>query len=350
MEEKQLLITFDYELFLGNRSGNINDCLFVPTDKVLKVIEKYNAKAIFFVDTTYLLTLKENSHRNQKIKQDFDKVCSHVASLIERGHYVYPHLHPHWLDAEYLEKTNEWRLKETTHYRFHHCSPQQMEYVFDGSIRLLYEIIKPVNASYKIDTYRAGGWCIQPFENFLPFFKKHEFKYDMSVLGGFYLFSNAQYFDFSSAPQKNAYRFSDDVVKENANGAFTEFNISSIYINAAKRFAEKFFLKVTTKVFNDHSYHRGEGQIAIKLDKEKFTSPLTGHDILDSNWERVAIELLSQVKLPTYLKFFNNNKYMHFISHPKMLTNHNIKTFDAFLLRSFSKYNVETDFKKMPVL
>ena len=263
MQEKKLLISFDYELFLGNRSGNITDCLFDPTNKVLEVIEARHAKAIFFVDTTYLLTLKKNSHRNEKIKYDFEKVCAHVASLVKRGHYVYPHLHPHWLDAEYIEKTNEWRLNSTAKYRFNYCTQQEREEVFVGSMQLLNDIIKPVDANYKIDAYRAGGWCIQPFENFLPFFKKHNFLYDFSVLGGFYLFSNAQYFDFSSAPEKSIYKFSNDITVEDAKGMLTEFNISSIHVSKATKFAEKIFLKILTKVFNDHSYHRGEGQILL---------------------------------------------------------------------------------------
>ncbi len=347
MQKKKLLITFDYELFLGNRSGNTTECLFTPTNKVLDVIESKNAKAIFFVDTTYLLTLKKNQNHNSKIKLDFEQVCNHIASMVKRGHYVYPHLHPHWLDAEYIDSSNEWRLNNTSKYRFHHCSIQQREEVFDRSMELLYQIIQPINTSYNIDAYRAGGWCIQPFDDFLPFFNKHNIKFDFSVLGGFYLFSNAQYFDFSLAPEKNIYAFSNNVTAEDIAGSFYQFNISSIHINPVTKFAERLFLKLYTKLFNDHSYNRGEGQIAVKLDLQNFKPATSGHDILDSNWERVAIELLTRMKLPVYKKLFSETDYMHFISHPKMLTNHNIRMFDKFLQHAFSKYDLETDFKKM---
>jgi hypothetical protein len=346
MTDRQLLITFDYELFLGNRSGNINDCLFHPTDSILKVIESKNAKAVFFVDTTHLLTLKKNAKHIPACGNDLKRVSDHVASLVQRGHYVYPHLHPHWLDAEYLSASNEWRLNSTAKYRFHHLSEAERVEVFDGSMELLSEIIAPVDPKYKIDGYRAGGWCIQPFADFLPFFQKHHFKYDMSVLGGFYFFSNAQYFDFSNASEKSVYHFSNDVAMEDKNGALTQYNISSIYFDNKIKFLDKLFLKIQYKLFNDHTFNRGEGQIAVKLDNDLFKPATSGHNIMESNWERVAIELLTLPKLGDYIRFFDDHPYMHFISHPKMLTQHNIKMFDRFLNSAYSRYKIETDFKR----
>jgi hypothetical protein len=53
-----VVITFDYELFLGVDSGTAEKCIFKPVNYILEAFEKYNGKGIFFVDTTYLLTLK----------------------------------------------------------------------------------------------------------------------------------------------------------------------------------------------------------------------------------------------------------------------------------------------------
>lgn len=342
---KKLLITYDYELFLGNRSGNIQDCLLKPTLQTIAVLKKYNARAIFFVDTTYLLQLKKRSDVTA-CKKDFDRVTEQLRQLIQAGHYVFPHLHPHWLDAEYLKESNEWRLNEISKYRFHNITDSEKQEVFDGSLQLLKEIIYPVNPDYKIDCYRAGGWCIQPFKDFKPYFEKHNFKYDMSVLGGFYLFSNAQYFDFSSAPGKEIYHFEDDVVSERSDGRYTQFNISSVTINGVTDFLDKVWLKYQYKIKGDHTFTRGQGQIAVKTDMQKPTSQ-RGYDISVPGRERIAVELLTRIKLPVYLRFMNQHNYMHFISHPKMLTNHNNQMFDKFLGKVHSEYKIETDFRKM---
>ncbi|MBS1764870.1 MAG: hypothetical protein JSS90_07900 [Bacteroidetes bacterium] len=346
-KRKQILITFDYELFLGNRSGSIENCLFSPTDQILEVIEKRGAKAIFFVDTTHLLTLKKHAEKYDACSKDLERVSAHIASISKRGHEVFPHLHPHWLDSEYLPQTNEWKLTKTDKYRFYHLTEAERNEVFDGSVELLKKIINPVNPSYQLDGYRAGGWCIQPFSVFEPYFRKHSIKYDFSVLGKFYLFSNAQYFDFSEAPQSSVYKFNSDIVKEESGGAFTELNISSIYISKQTQFLDKVFHKFYYKLTGDHSFNRGEGQIAVKIDPSLVKPQTTGHDILNSSWERVAIELMSQVKLPAYKDFLRQNDYMHFISHPKMLNKHNIRIFDKFLSFATENYQVETDFRKI---
>jgi len=166
------------------------------------------------------------------------------------------------------------------------------------------------------------------------------------VLGGFYQFSSAQYFDFSMAPQKDIYRFEDDVTVEKTNGTFTEFNISSLEIKNSVRFFDKAWLKYIHKIKGDHTFSRGQGQSSVANDMQK-PAAVKGHDILNSKKERIAVELLTLVKLPAYLKFIHNNNYMQFISHPKMLTQHNHKMFDKFLQKVFSKFEMETDFKKM---
>lgn len=345
--KKNLLITFDYELFLGNRSGNISDCLFEPTDAVLKVIEQCSCKAIFFVDTTYLLTLKKYADSESACKKDFEKVSNHILSLIKRGHYVFPHIHPHWLSAEYIAQTNEWRLTNVSKYRFHFCSVEEREQIFSGSVKLLKEIVSLINPDYRIDGYRAGGWCIQPFTDFIPFFQKHQIKYEFSVLGGFYMFSTVQYFDFSEAPEKAIYKFNDDVIEEKTNGKYTQFNISSLKVPSFVQTANKILVKLYAHLLRDHSFNRGQGQIASHLDKENFKPANKGHDISNPGFERVAIELLSPVKLPLYNEYFRQHDYMHFISHPKMLTGYNIRSFNKFLKQAVSSFEVETDFKKM---
>ena len=47
MESKQVLFTFDYELFLGHRSGSVENCMILPTKKLLEVLKKYRAKVLF---------------------------------------------------------------------------------------------------------------------------------------------------------------------------------------------------------------------------------------------------------------------------------------------------------------
>ncbi|MBL0340392.1 MAG: hypothetical protein IPP71_05360 [Bacteroidetes bacterium] len=343
---KKLLITFDYELYLGNRSGTINDCMIDPTNQLIDVMGKHNIHAIFFVDTTYLLRLKEQAQTTTACRTDFETIASQLRNLVQKGHYVFPHIHPHWLDAQYLPEINQWRLNNIEKYRFHNVSEPDRSKVFDGSILLLQEILLPQFPNYKIDAYRAGGWGIQPFTDFLPFFKKHGIIHEFSVLGGIYQFTDAQLFDFSDAPEKSIYRFNEDVCKEDKNGPFIQYNISSIKISPFTTFLNKVWIKVLFKLFSEHTFHKGEGQPSrIVVGKSPASSK--GSDLSNSVWERISVELLTSVKLNIYRSFWEKNEYMHFISHPKMITGHNLTVFNKFLNSAFEKYSVETDFYKM---
>ena len=64
MMKKKILLTFDYELFLGAKSGSVDNCLIVPTDMLLDVMERHQTKAIFFVDTTYIMRMCEWANSN----------------------------------------------------------------------------------------------------------------------------------------------------------------------------------------------------------------------------------------------------------------------------------------------
>ena len=341
--KKHLLFTFDYELFLGLRTGIVQECMIDPTEKLISLFEDFNVKAVFFVDTTCLIRLKENAEKYERSAADFKAIAEQIKRLILKGHYVFPHLHPHWIDAVYSADTNQWSLKDITHYRFHNITEQIREKLFHESITILNDIISPVNANYKINGFRAGGWSLQPFSDFLPFFIKHGIVNDFSVVPGAYQFTNVQHFDFSSAPEKPIYKFEDDVIVENPGGRFTELSISLISISKITQFVNHLFLLFLFKVKNDHTYNKGEGQLSEDIEEIKPVSE-KGKAVRDTPFHPASMETLNLVKMPTYLQYIKQNDSLQFVSHPKMLSNHNIKITRQFLQKVTKKYKIETDF------
>lgn len=339
---KLLLLTFDYELFLGSRSGIVDECLIQPTSRLASIMGNHGVKAIFFIDTTYLLTLEKYASRYTACKEDLDKIRTQLRELSKEGHYIFPHIHPHWLKAEYDPKINQWQLNDTGLYRFHSLNQSQREEVFSGSVRILRDILG--NNSTTIDAFRAGGWSIQPFADFLPYFVQSGIKYEFSVIPGYYQFTNAQYFDYSAAPIKDYYSFADDVAIENSKGEFMEFTASMIDINPYVLFIDKFIAKIRYKLFNDHTFFKGSGQTPKDLINQNPINP-NGVKLNHSKKERVAIELLTTVKIPYYLRYLKEREYMLFISHPKMITEHSMHALDKFLKHSIKLYSPITDFR-----
>jgi hypothetical protein len=331
--KKQLLITFDYELFLGSRSGSVQNCLIKPGDLLLEALSKYKiSKAIFFVDTTYLLKLR--SQKNENCAADFLKIKDQLIRVLKDGHYIFPHLHPHWIDAKYLEAQNQWDLSEIRHYRLSSLSDETIGELLKNSIDLIEELKKESNANYEVNAYRAGGWCIQPFLRLKSVFEKHGILHDFSVLSGFKNTNENCYYDFTKAPPDAIYRFKDDVCMKDEKGTFTEYSISCIQISPLAKLTGRVLNKFLAKTGN---VNFGDG-ISNTLSSDKQAGSV-------NTKEMISIELLTRAKLPAYLRFLDAQSYMHFISHPKMISRHNINTFEKFIKYACSKYFVNTDYK-----
>jgi peptidoglycan/xylan/chitin deacetylase (PgdA/CDA1 family) len=341
--EKTLLFTFDYELFLGKRSGNVLESVITPTQEVLSILDEFNIKSIFFVDTTWLIKLKELSDIHPACQNKLKLISSQLINIVKEGHDVFPHLHPHWMDAIYDPEKDEFNLNNIAKYRINQLSKEEREKLFDESIAILKQIIHPHVPEYKFNGFRAGGWSIQPFEDFKASFKKHEIIYDFSVMPLVYQFTNAQQFDFSTCIKSSIYRFSNKVEEPDDRGKFIEITSDIIYIEQWRKFIDKIFLKFLYKLFHDSTHLRGIG-VNSHENGSKAKSPF-GINLTKSNYERVSIELLTRIKLSSYKEFISNQEFVQFVSHPKILTHHNIKMLKCLLKFAAERFHINSDFR-----
>jgi hypothetical protein len=160
---KEILLTFDYELFLGSKSGSAESCMLLPTQRILKVLGEYNAKAIFFVDTTYLWKFKNDADQNSKHQKTLNEILEQVKRISE-NHYVYLHIHPHWLDAIYDSNFDNWDLSNVRYFTINNLDANTREKLLHECYTLLQQ-----NSLTKVEGYRAGGLFVQPFSTLKSF-------------------------------------------------------------------------------------------------------------------------------------------------------------------------------------
>src|SRR5581483_5286078 len=145
-------------------------------------------------------------------------------------------------------------------------------------------------------------------------------------------------------PKKNIYPFSNIVEKEDPNGPFKEVVISNVNINNTNRFLNKFLHK-----FLWYTKRRGFGDGFSAVDGE--ASVIMGIQNMDKRTinksEMVSVELLTLFTNGTYKKYLEENDFMHFISHPKMVSVHNLYMLDKFMDHAYKKFEVNTDYKTM---
>lgn len=107
---KTLLFTLDYELY-GNGSGDVFKHIIEPTDKILGIVEKYNAKLTIFFEVIEYWKLKEEWESGNRMGYDRNPIEAMERQLkraFEYGHDIQLHLHPQWVDAFWTE--NGWKV------------------------------------------------------------------------------------------------------------------------------------------------------------------------------------------------------------------------------------------------
>lgn len=97
---KKLILSYDYELFFGDKSGTVQKTLIEPTKHLLDSFRKTHLRANFFIDYLMLKKLKEVN--DAYTNNDIALIEGQIQQMIVDGHRIELHIHSHWVDAKYL--------------------------------------------------------------------------------------------------------------------------------------------------------------------------------------------------------------------------------------------------------
>lgn len=217
MNHFRVNITFDYELFFGAKSGTVQKCMIEPTEELLRLAADKKVKFVFFIDAGFLAA-SERYSSDRSVAADLKKVADQLRRIVDQGHEIGLHVHPHWEDTTF--EGGEWKI-DTRRYKLADFSEQEA----NSLLRSYHSLLSQVSGA-QIVSYRAGGWCIQPFSAIGQTLHELGIKYDSSVYPGGVHRHTAHSYDFSSAPNKAQWKFEDNECVEIEKGSFTEFPIT----------------------------------------------------------------------------------------------------------------------------
>jgi hypothetical protein len=316
--KKNVILTFDYEVFLGQQTGTIDNCVLKPTKQLLKILKQNNAKAIFFVDASWLLFLKENFPADLKL------VAEQLIDIIKTGSTVELHLHPQWIDAYRIGDKIGFNSFEN--YSLYSLSQKDVLNLFGKSIELLESI-----TSQKVRCFRAGGFCIEPFTHIKSAFETFEIKYDFSVIPGMLLTGGNVYdYDFSDAPDLPNYHFQNNVKIPDSDGMFVEIPLSTYQNNPIYRLATKLLLRLTKdRIFGD-----GRG---IQEKSSPFWSSLPRR--LCFSKTLLTLDYTSNSFFKFLIQYhFKKSNLLVIISHPKSLSRQALLNL-SYIIRKYNTLN-----------
>ncbi|OOF20697.1 hypothetical protein BZJ19_16960, partial [Salinivibrio proteolyticus] len=185
-----ILLTFDYEVFFGENFYSEEEVLFRPTEKLLAIAKKHNAKLVFFIDICSIVAYEKFGR--MEYVNNFQK---QIYKILELGHDVQMHFHPHWFDSIYNMSSNSW------HHNYKNWSYSNLidnygltkaNEMFGLAQRKFIDLVgsKPLS-------FRAGGYTTQPHEEALiSLLKRFDYKYDSSITPLKMFHSSAQWFDY----------------------------------------------------------------------------------------------------------------------------------------------------------
>ena len=322
-----IFISLDYELFFADFSGSVEKSIIEPTNALLEIVDKFMIKLNLFVDAGYLVKLKEYKDKYPNLQKDYQKVVNQIEKLDRNGHDIELHIHPHWEDTIY--DGTKW-VMDTKRYRLHKFDDWKIEQIVKVYKKALTDIIGD-----KVFTYRAGGWCIQPFDKIKDALKSNSIWLDSTLYEGGFKDNSTHYFDFRNIPKKTQYRFESDPTIEVENGYFLEVPISSTTISPLFyiRYALlRKFDKQNHKIFGDGKGVGREGKDNLEM-LTKFTPAVASID-------GYRISYLQRV-LSEYEKYSDNKNFV-VMGHPKAQTRYSLEGLHKFLANNHTKHNFTT--------
>jgi hypothetical protein len=315
-----IFLTFDYEIFFGEISGSVDKCMIEPTDALLCTATNTKTVYTFFWDIGHYLALKGFESKFPELKIDRLKIEVQLKNVLELGHDIQLHIHPHWEKAVYTQ--DGWVMNLEKHYKLSDFNEDERKSIFNRYNQALTEF-KGQNSV----AFRAGGWCIQPFSAFEPLFKENGIRFDSSTMPGVKWISTQYQLDFTALKSSEPFRFSTNECMEDKDGAYTEYPITSNY------YPPFFFWKlyVLGRLFPKKHKMLGDGIFVSQPGgkRESLTKGKMHHASADGFFASELQVILEDKKRASATT-------MVIIGHPKSLTRYSIKKLEQFLHKNAS--------------
>lgn len=319
----QVILTFDYELFFGTNTGSVQKCMIEPTDRLLAIARKFDIPLVFFVDIGFLIKLQEYKQHFPQLEADFNLIRNQLSEITALNGQVQLHIHPHWEKSHY--DGEKWVIVTDGCYKLSDFPDEEAEAI----VRKYYQFLVDFTGK-KPTTYRAGGWCIQPFSQVEKVFQELGIEKDSTVFPGG-KFESAHYqFDFTAVlPFGNPYRFQSDVTKAEPTGYFLEIPIASW------EFSPLFYWRLYILGRLDPTAHKmiGDGSFLAQPGRKKSV-------LLHKTWNHVSSDGYYASQLLKQAKYYSDNNLKTFvvIGHPKGMTNYSLKKLESFVSRTKNLY------------
>ncbi len=315
----QIHLTFDYELFFGSSSGTVDNCIIKPTERLIDIAKNENIPLVFYVDAGFLYQLKQHLHLT-KCKNDYDKIAEQLIQLKTLGYEIGLHIHPHWEDCKF--ENNQWHIN-TSRYKLASFNEVEVEDIITKYHQAISDI-----TGVTCKSYRAGGWCVQPFGAIKKALMKNNIFIDSSVYYMGLHLSPAHSYDFTLAKNIDSWKFDDNPCIEASSGQYTEIAITPDKISPI------FYWNLYFKMKTNPQIYKPVGDGSWLVDKKRiykhFYSSTNHFACADGYFASRLNKVLLEAEK-------ENRQHVTILSHPKSMAPYSFDALEEFIKLAKSK-------------
>jgi hypothetical protein len=328
---KKFVLTVDYELFLGDVTGTVKECMIEPMSKIASILDKNGSKMTIFWDILHYYKLLELETSFPVLRERRIWIEEQLIDMVRRGHDIQLHLHPHWLDAQYQD--NKWHFIYDR-FKLHSLSlendPENINTII-GCVtiakKLMEATIRQTYPNYKVTTFRAGGYLAEPFSAIKDALSRNDIRIDSSVCPGMHNPHHISSFDYRNYPRSLVYNFKLTPKTISETGEFTEIPISTIPLPIVINI----FFKVLRRIRYPYLEKDRKGVGLADSYEDKTTSATMNlfHRLFTININQFTTDSNFKEKFNYLFKKAPSHSTM--ILHSKLLNNHTLKILDDYI-------------------
>lgn len=218
----KIIFTLDYEIH-GNGDGSPYSLIIEPTDRLLRLFDRFGAKLTIMADVAEILAFKRYLEISGEDDYYFNDIVEQLRNAVKTGHDVQLHVHSSYFKATYENK--RWK-QDWSEYNLAGLPYKRINELIKQGKNFLEEILIPVKQDYKCTAFRAANWSMQPSFNIITALAENRIPIDTSVYK-YGIKKNLVDYDYSSAFSNVIPWFVDssDICQQNNNGKLLEIPI-----------------------------------------------------------------------------------------------------------------------------
>ncbi len=338
-----ILLSADYELFLGRNFGDANEVLFEPTRKLLEVCNNLSVPMTLFADVCSVW-----AHRDFGLNEYADAFEEQLLKADQNNHAVELHLHPHWLYSTY--SSDQWKIDTSRMYMSelgYGDDTGNAAALIKRGMAYLTDLMK-----YKPVAFRAAGLAMQPDDKkLIDALLNNGLTIDSSIAKGLKFSSDTVVVDYTKTPGKaNWYMSAESGIELAAETGLYEIPIATFRANLITRIGFLIRRLQSVRMRRGAGISRAASQ--TKLANLKTMISYNSRYLLTNPWFSLSCDTKGfNLKMLTdgLDRFIQKHQgeqeiFISMINHPKLMFDKQFGLFNDFVVSSKRKYGEQLSF------